>query len=138
MDEDIKRQEDELAALKATQITAGSQIPVYSSSSGTLSGSINWNTSRVFQRDITFRTTAGYHFMEFSLSSFVQTSNVGYTYIGRFCVRQLPQDGSGVIRLKLRIEATSQQTYPEPPSYTANFTYSIAAFGDATGTFSVS
>lgn len=138
MDEYIKKQEDELMSLKSTQITAGSQIPVFTSTSGTLSGSVDWNGTGSFQRDIVFKTTEGYHFLDFVLSSFVQTSNVGYTYLGKQCLRQLPQDGSGVIRLKIRVDATHQQTYPTPPSYIANFNYSITAYGDATGTFSVS
>lgn len=136
IDEDIKRQEDELAALKATQVIAGSKVPIKTSSSGNLSGSVTFNGG-AFERTITFNTTSGYHFMNFAVSSFNQTSEVGVVGVESFSLYVLPQDGSGSIRMKFVTNASWQQgTYP--PAKTANFTYSITGFGDATGTFTVS
>lgn len=136
--DDIKKQEDELIALKSTQVIAGSQLPIFKTSSGTQSGSIDVRGDWEFTRNITFRTTAGYHFLDFSLDNFAQTSGNGEIRIGEMCVHQLPQDGSGVIQLKLFIRVGTYRSYPPPSTYVAGFTYSITAFGDATGTFSIS
>lgn len=130
----IKSQEDELMALKANQIVAGSAVPIYTTTSSTFSGSVTFGGG-AYSRTITFNSNkSGYQYMLFALKDFNQTSAVGMIGINHYCLFQLPQDGSSTIQMRFITEASWKDG--SSTTDTANFTFSITGFGEATGTFS--
>lgn len=130
----IKAQEDELAALKANQIIAGSAVPIYTTTSQSFTGSVTFRGG-AFIKTITFYSNkSGYQYMLFALKDFTQTSAVGMIGINHYCLFQLPQDGSSTIQMQFIAEASWKDG--SSTTDTADFTFSITGFGEATGSFS--
>lgn len=133
IDQEIKSQEDELRALKGTQIIAGSNVITYNTVSQEFTITLaRWGAG--VSKTVTFHASTGLnpHLVTLSISDLYRVS--GDISLRIFSCYQEPQTiGSSNISLKLQFYGTGTET--EQP---AVYSFRVRAYGDTRGTFTIS
>lgn len=133
IDMDIKSQEDELKALKGVQIIAGSKVIVYTTTSQVFNVSVP-RMGAGAERTVVFTPSVGQnpHLISLSISNLSKVS--GGVSLRTFSCYQLPQViGSTTISLRINFYGVGGES--DTP---AVYSFRVNAFGDATGTFTIS
>lgn len=133
IDEEVKSQENELMALKGTQVIAGSQVVVYSTTSQVFNITLSrWGAG--VGKTVTFHASSGInpHLVLLSIASLSQVS--GDVNLRIFSCYQEPQTiGGTTIKLKLHFYGTGTED-----AAPAVYSFRINAFGDTSGYFTIS
>lgn len=129
MDEEIKKIEDELKALKAIQPVTGSQVPMKIVRSQAYAKTITGSYAGYGEWTFTYRMSEGYHMVFLYAEMFKNSALTQQKDRVSFSNYQMAQDGSGDVKIKVCACYTTMSSGSE------NVWIRLTAVGDEAGQF---